>query len=200
MNWIKRLFSRRRFYSDLSEEIQEHLEEKIDKLVAGGMSREDAVMTARREFGNLTLLEERSREVWHWPSVESFLIDIRYGLRVLRKNPGFTFVAVLTLALGIGAATAIFGALNATLLRPFPFRDPGRLQMVWGTDPKAGGFIHSSIPDYFDWRSRHSVFTELAAYGEAEPADVTAMASTLGWSPAFIKDAGPWKNERRPRR
>ncbi len=199
MNWIKQLFSRRRLYSDLSEEIREHLEEKIDELVAGGVSREEATMVARREFGNVTLLEERSREVWQWPSVESFLTDIRYGLRVLRKNPGFTFVAVLTLALGIGATTAIFGALNATLLRPFPFRDPGRLLMVWGTDPKAGGFILSSIPDYFDWRSQHSVFTDLAAYGEAEPADVMALnqhfrvravpasvnlLATLGVSPA----------------
>jgi uncharacterized protein YoaH (UPF0181 family) len=87
MNWIKQLFSRRALYGDLSKEIQEHLEEKIDELVAGGMSREEAAMAARREFGNVTLVEERSREVWQWPSIESFFMDVRYGLRMLRRSP-----------------------------------------------------------------------------------------------------------------
>ncbi|HEY6293785.1 MAG TPA: ABC transporter permease [Terriglobia bacterium] len=127
MNWIKQLLSRRRLYSDLSEEIQEHLEEKIDELVARGMSREDATHAARREFGNVTLLEERGREVWQWPSLESFLTDIRYGLRQLRRNPGFTAVAVLTLALGIGANTAMFTVIDSVLIRPLPFRDAERM-------------------------------------------------------------------------
>ncbi len=88
MNWIKQLFSRRRRYGDLSAEIQEHLAEKLDELVAGGMSREEAAFAAKREFGNVLLIEERSREVWQWPALENFFMDVRYGLRVLRKNPG----------------------------------------------------------------------------------------------------------------
>src|SRR5579872_5544381 len=127
MSWVSRLFSRRRIYGDLSAEIKEHLNEKIDELVASGMSRKEATQTARREFGNVTLLEERSREVWQWPSIESFFADIRFALRMLRKYPGFTAVAVITLALGIGANTAIFSLLDGLVLRDLAVPHPEQL-------------------------------------------------------------------------
>ncbi|MFZ0961246.1 MAG: ABC transporter permease [Terriglobia bacterium] len=161
MNWIKQLFSRRRLYGDLSAEIEEHLAEKVDELVAGGMSRQEATFAARREFGNVLQIEERSREVWQWPALENFLMDVRYGLRQLRKNPAFTAVAVLTLALGIGASSTVFSIVDQLFLRPWPVKDPARLAVVF-TDSLYHG---SSYPDYLDIRNEVSAFSDVVAYG-----------------------------------
>ncbi len=127
MSWITQLFSRRRLYDDLSAEMQEHLNEKIDDLVAGGMSREEATYAARREFGNPTLLEEQGRRVWKWQTVESILFDIKYALRQLRRNPGYTLTVLLTLAFAIGVNTAVFSMVNALLLRPLPYPEPEKI-------------------------------------------------------------------------
>src|SRR5665213_1430673 len=108
MNWFRQFLERRRMASDLSEEIEQHLEEKVEELVTNGMPREEAVHAARRAFGNATLLAERSREVWMWLWVESVWADCKYALRQISKSPGIALVAVLTLALGIGANTAVF--------------------------------------------------------------------------------------------
>jgi predicted permease len=135
MNWLKQVFSRRRVYNDLSDEMHQHLEEKIEELVAGGLPRKEATAAARREFGNVTLIENDSREVWRWPSIESLLTDLRFALRTLRKSPGFTATAIVTLALGIGANTAIFMLLDAIRLRSLPVQDPQELAEVRITDP-----------------------------------------------------------------
>jgi predicted permease len=134
MNWFIQTFSRRRLYDELSDEMQQHLEEKIEELVAAGMSRKEASAAARREFGNVTLMEEDSRRVWQWPTIESFFADVRYALRMLSKSPGFTVTAIVTLALGIGANTAIFMLLDAIRLRSLPVQDPQELAEVRITD------------------------------------------------------------------
>ena len=137
MMWLKRLFFRRRLYGELSEEIREHLEEKIEELVATGMSRKEATYGARREFGNVALLEEDSRAVWQWPTVEGFFADLRYGVRILHKTPAVTCVALLSLALGIGANTAIFSLMDGLMLRLLPVQKPEELLQVLRTNPSA---------------------------------------------------------------
>lgn len=127
MIWVMRLFSRGRLYDDVSEEIQSHLQEKIDELVEGGMSREEASFAARREFGNAALIEERSREVWGWRVIETLVADIRFGLRQFRRDPSVTLVAVLSLALGIGATTIVFSVIYAVLISPYPYKGADRM-------------------------------------------------------------------------
>ena len=163
MNWLTQLFSRRRIYDDLTDEIREHLEEKVEELVSSGMPRKEATAAARRAFGNVTLIEDDSRQVWRWSSIESFFADVRYALRVLRKNPGFTCVAVFTLALGIGVNTAIFTAFDALVLRPRAVKDPGSLVFVFRVilDDRRGGF---SYPDYTYYRDHTTSFSDLALF------------------------------------
>jgi MacB-like periplasmic core domain len=127
MRWLDQIFSRRRRYGDLSESIREHLEEKIEDLMEDGMSREEATRAARREFGNVTLIEERSREVWQRPTLESLLADIKFTLHQLSKSPGFAAVSIVSLALGIGAATAIFSVIYCVIVRPFPYAGADRM-------------------------------------------------------------------------
>ena len=167
MSWWTRLFTRRRMYGDLSDEIRAHLEERVEELVANGMTRKDAEAAARREFGNVMLIEEKGREVWRWLWFEAFLQDVRYGLRMLRRNPGFAAVAVFTIALGIGANAAIFGLVDAALWNALPFHDMPRLVQVWTTD--ASGEAHTPLPSQYLALHRYSqAFEQIAASGWTE--------------------------------
>src|SRR6266852_5525325 len=146
MMWLKQLFSRRRLYGDLSEEIREHLEEKIEELVASGMSRKEASSAARREFGNVRLTEEDSRAVWRWAAIEDLFMDVRFGARMLRKNPGFATVAIVTLALGIAANTTIFSAVNGWMLRRPRIKDHASVVVILSTNPATGwGWDHNPV-------------------------------------------------------
>ena len=169
MNWLSRLFSRRQLHHDLSAEMHAHLDEKIDALVASGLSREEATGAARREFGNVILLEERSREVWLWPSLESFFTDVRFALRMLRKSPGFTAVAILTLALGIGANTAIFSVVNSVLLKPLPYPDSGRMTMIFLQWPSQG-ILQGGMgnADFMALHQRQRSFLAVAAFSSPD--------------------------------
>src|SRR6266480_260660 len=179
MNWFKQLFSRRRLYDDLSEEIHEHLEEKIEELAASGMPRKEAAAAARREFGNVTLMEEDSREVWQWPSMESFFMDFRYGLRQLRKNPGFTAVAVLTLALGIGANTAIFSVSDAVMLKLLPAKNPKQLVYFRLLSPEEHGSAFSRA-EFEQFRDLSRSFSGMFAF------DTTRLVVNVDGEPDFV--------------
>ena len=126
MNWIPGIF-RRRLFDELSEEMRLHLDEHVERLMQEGLSPQEAQRQARIAFGNQAVIEERSREVWQWPTLESICADARLALRQLRRSPGFTVAAVLTLALAIGANAVVFGVLNALILRPLNVPRPQSL-------------------------------------------------------------------------
>jgi predicted permease len=189
MNWFKRLLSRRRLYDDLSAEIREHLEEKIEESVASGMPRKAAEEAARREFGNVTLLEEDGREVWKWAPVENFVADVRYGLRMLRRNPVFTAVGLLTIAIGIGANAAVFTVVNSVLLKPLNYPQPQELVSLHQIAPGAAGLadfrngLLLSPSMYFTYSEQNHTFQSLGVWvpdavnvtGLAEPEQVRTV-------------------------
>jgi predicted permease len=194
MNWLTQLFSRRRLYSDLSQEIQEHLEEKVEELVAEGMSREEAMHSARREFGNVGLIEENCRDVWAWPSLEDVLFDIRYGLRALRHSPVFTVVALLTIAIGIAANAAVFSVINSVLLKPLNYPKSQELVALHQVAPGAEGLadfesgLLLSPSMYVTYSEHNQTFQSLGVWitgtanvtGLAEPEQVRTVSVSDG--------------------
>jgi putative ABC transport system permease protein len=161
----RNFFRRATIDHDIEEEIRFHLEMRARDNMADGMTEEEAIRDARRRFGSVGLIKELCRELRGIGFMETLLQDLRYGMRVLRKNPGFTLVAVLTLALGIGANTAIFSIVNAVILRPLPFKEPDRIMYLQGTNQQRRlQQFPVSPPDFLDWRSQSRSFSELAAY------------------------------------
>src|SRR5262245_34205173 len=162
------IFRWRRKDAELDEEIRSHLDEAIRDRIERGESPEQARVNALREFGNVGLVKEVTREMWGWALLDSLLQDLRFGLRMLRKRPGFLLTAVLTLALGIGANTAIFSLANAILLRPLPVKDGDRivdLRIFSPRDRIPRGIIY---PDYLELRKRTGALVDLFGINEAE--------------------------------
>ena len=192
MHWLTHPFSRRHRYDELSESIREHLDEKIAELMDRGMAREQAESTARREFGNVPLIEERSREVWQWPTLEGTTRDVRYGVRKLCKSPGFTITVLLTLGLGIGASIAVYSLADAALLRPLQFENEKRLVQIFEDRPAIGLIDDTPAPaNYLDWKRRNHVFSEMAAAngdiftitGSGQPQEVDGTKITANLLP-----------------
>ncbi|MBS1877760.1 MAG: ABC transporter permease [Acidobacteria bacterium] len=156
------LFRRKAAEADLDDELRFHRERQLRKHLAAGLTESEALRRLRMEFGGLDQVKEECRDARGVRPVEILLQDVRHGLRLLRKSPGFTAAALLTLALGIGANTAIFSVLYGVLLRPLPYPDSARLIVLNETTPKVGG-VSVSYPDFLDWREQGRAFSSMAA-------------------------------------
>jgi putative ABC transport system permease protein len=178
------LFWRRKLrQQQLEQELQTHLQMAASDRVDRGESAERAQQAARQEFGNVELVQQVTRDQWGWRWLEELLQDLRYGSRMLRKNPGFTLVAVLTLALGIGANTAIFSIVNGVLLQPLPYPHPEQLVVVARTAPRFDHPVPVSGPNFLDWRARATQFQSLAGF------DGRGFTIMLGNQPEHILGA-----------
>jgi putative ABC transport system permease protein len=155
----------RRQEDDLDAELAFHLSEEADERLADGLPPDEARRAARKDFGNLAWIREETRAMWGWASAERLVQDVRFGARTLRRHPGFAAVAVITLALGIGATTAILNVVNALMVRPLPLPSPDRLVVLYATTPKRN--IHrdtTSFLDFSAWRDQSHALAGAAAY------------------------------------
>jgi putative ABC transport system permease protein len=158
--------------AELREELEFHLAQETEARREDGSSAAEARWAARRDLGNFALVAEDTRAAWGWARVEQFGRDVGYGLRQVRRNPSFAWIAVATLALGIGGVAAIFSAVDAVLIRPLPYADPDRLVMMWIDMGKSDVVVrHNPTPaEWIEWRRLNTVFTDL---GSSHPREAT---------------------------
>ncbi len=171
--WCRLLFLIRRgkFDGDLGDEMREHVEMKARKLMDSGIAPVEAHYRAQREFGNPMLIRDQSRDLWQWRPLAEMAQDLRYALRLLRRSPGFTAVAIVSLALGIGANTAVFSVMDTVLLKSMPVEDPGRLVLV---DAECKGVSWTfKYPTFRDLRDQQQVFSGIAAISDSPRMVVT---------------------------
>src|ERR1700677_1121223 len=156
--------------ADLDRELRSDLELEEEEQLENGLSPEEARYAALRAFGNPTLIREHTRAVWSWSMLENLLRDLRISVRTLFRSPGFSLIAVLVMALCIGAATCLFTVVRSVLLKPLPLRDPDRLVMVYehfrDASMNAQGFNYNPVApaDYYDWRKQTHGFEDMAAW------------------------------------
>ena len=167
-SWWRALVGRSRMESEMDTELRFHIEAVAEDLVRSGVPRQEALRRARMDFGGFERAKEECRDARGVNHVEGFLQDLRYGMRTLQKNPGFTAVAVLILGLGIGANAAVFSVLHAVLFRPLPYRNPEQLTMLWVTDSRPRGWAvtdgSTSYRDFLEWRRQAHTFEDLAIF------------------------------------
>jgi predicted permease len=167
MSWFSRLtnlFRRKKLDEELDEELRFHLDARTRDNLNAGMSEQAAQQDARRRFGNPALAKQRAHEMNIVISIETISRDLRYAIRQMRKYPGFTFVCVLTIALGIGANAAVFSVVDAVLLHPLPYPNSARLVDMQSLDSQSHQGSAVSYPDFLDWRSRSSTLDYLVSY------------------------------------
>ncbi len=180
---IATLFQRSQMNAEMEEELRAHIEHRADDLERSGLSRAEAERRARLEFGGHARFKEECHEAAGGTLIESFIQDVRFGLRMLRKSPGFTAVAVLTLALGIGANALVFGVLNALILRPLNVPQPQSLYAIQrsGNDEMIRNDPSQSYPDYLDLCERNRSFDGLAAFSIAQAGLDTGDNPSRAW-------------------
>jgi putative ABC transport system permease protein len=183
MTWRRPFPERSRRERDLDEEIQSHLNLAAQDRIRNGETPEHAAVSARREFGNTTLIKEVARDVWGWTWLDRTVHDLRYGFRSFSRTPGTTAVIVLTLALGIGASTAIFSIIDAVLLKPLPYRDSARLVAVWDREihERATSKLFTPYRDFMEFQRSSQSFEQLGG-------------ATWATSPMILTGRGPAKN------
>jgi predicted permease len=176
--WVKvrALAMRKRLERDLEEELQFHLAKRAEKNLALGLGADDAWVAARRRFGNVTLVKEDCREMWIFTWIETLWQDVRYAARVLAKSPGFVAVVVLSLALGIGANTAVFSVMNAVLPHGLPYEHPEELATIFSTqkgDPASIDLV--PLADVATWKKANQVFADMGAVSFIGPATLAGL-------------------------
>jgi putative ABC transport system permease protein len=165
LRYIMRKLNRRRAEWEIEEEIQTHLELETREKIEAGLSPEDARYAARQAFGSVAIAKEDSRGVWGLRTLEILWQDLRYGLRMMLKTPGFTMIAIGMVAIGVAANTAVFSIADGLILRPFDFPNQDRLVMIW-TQSRSAGFHHKYIPNplFTDWQEQNQSFEQLVRY------------------------------------
>ena len=188
MHWLRRIFQKEQSEKHLDAELRFHLDRQISDYIASGISPKEARRRAHLDFGGLESIKQQTRESRRVHQLETFLQDVRYSVRMLRKNPGFTTAAAITLALGIGANTAIFSIVNAALLRPLPFKDSSRILSVSTRSAMFPTFsLGNSWPAFQQIRSQAASLEESAVYSQSDKT-LTGQGAPAQLSVTIISD------------